>query len=125
MTTSLTKGMPRRETCTQAPPGFSLVWWPDGGVGLSKRAWRRLAVVQPPITSSPAVRQLLWISMASVVTLESSMMFGTALISAGLVMTDTGALTRSKIVPRFTAKGSLRWPTKSLAGWLQPGMLTV
>ncbi len=57
--------------------------------------------------------------------LASSMMFGAALISAGSVITDTGALTRSKIVPRLTAKASLRWPTKSLAGMLQPGTLTL
>jgi len=30
--------MPRRDTCTQAPPGFSAVWWPDGGIGFSSKA---------------------------------------------------------------------------------------
>ena len=64
-------------------------------------------------------------SSASEVTFASSMVFGAALISAGSVITATGAFTRSKIVPRLTAKASLRWPTNILAGMLQPGMLTV
>ena len=36
----------------------------------------------------------------------------------------TGALTRSKMVPRFTANAlGLRWPTKSLPGVPQPGIV--
>ena len=43
----------------------------------------------------------------------------------GSVITATGAFTRSKIVPRLTANGSCRWPTNSLPGVPQPGMLTL
>jgi len=51
-------------------------------------------------------------------------LFGAALISAGFVITSSGALTRSKIAPRLTANGSCRWPTKTRALVLQPGSLT-
>jgi len=29
ITSSFTSGLPKRETCTQAPPAFSEVWWPE------------------------------------------------------------------------------------------------
>jgi hypothetical protein len=83
-------------------------------------------VVQPPITVSlPCVRQVRCTSIANEVTLASSIVLGTALIRAESVITSTGALTRSKMVPRLTAKASLRWPTKSRAGCVQPGTFTL
>jgi hypothetical protein len=89
---------------------------------------RRLAVVQAPMTSSPCsllFRQDLCTSRASVVTFLSARVLGAAPIKVASVMTPTGAFTRSKMVPRLTANASWRWPTKSRAGWLQPGMFTV
>ncbi len=125
--------MPRRETCVQAPPVRSLACRPDWGVPSSSRAWRRLAVVQAPITLSvvEAVRQLAGISTASEVTFLSdsspnsltSLVPFKALALASLVMTLAGALTRSKMRPRLTEKASLRWPTKTRPGVLQPGMV--
>ena len=86
-------------------------------------------MVQPPITVSlPAVRQSLWTSSASVVTLWSWMEFAAAaLMFAGLVITDSGAFTRSKMGPRLTAKPSWRWPTNMRPVSLplgQPGIFT-
>src|SRR6185369_17838202 len=75
ITTSLTSGMPRRDTCVHAPPASSCVWWPLFGALLSSRPWRRLTVVHPPITGSLAplaTRQLVGTSIASVVTLASA-----------------------------------------------------
>ena len=69
--------------------------------------------------------QSLCTSSASVVTFLSPMVLGAALMSVGSVMTPAVAFTRSKMVPRFTAKASWRWPANSFAGWLQPGMVTV
>src|SRR5207249_2268538 len=80
ITTSFTSGLPRRDTCTHAPPST------DGpfaaptvvgplGEGFSTRLWRSDAVVQPPMTGSlPAVRQLAGTSTASDVMFLSSMM---------------------------------------------------
>ena len=75
--------------------------------------------------SVPATRQLRCTSTAIEVTFLLPMVLATAPMLAGLVITATGAFTRSKIVPRLTAKLSWRWPTNTLAGMLQPGMLTV
>src|SRR5687768_11540153 len=97
--------MPSRDTCVHAPPTTAVVWWLALGFGLSRMLWSRLEVCQAPITGSlQADRQDLCTSTACEGTLASSMVFGTALISAGFVITDSGALTRSKIVPSLTAK---------------------
>ena len=78
------------------------------------------------MTSSPALfKQARGTSSASVVTFFIASSFGAALIFVGSVMTATGALTRSKIVPRLTANGSWRCPTNIRAGIAQPGMFTV
>ena len=71
ITSSLTSGMPRRETCTHGPPSTS--GRANVGSGFSRRAWRSEALVQPPMTPLPLpVRQLLCSSSAIVVTLASS-----------------------------------------------------
>ena len=118
--------MPKRETWVQAPPTFSLVCKPERGEPLSTRAWRKLAVVQPPMTLSPEalVRQVVGTSNASEVMFLSAMVPAPkAAALASLVMTAAGALIRSKIVPRVTANASCRWPTNTLPGVAQPGML--
>ena len=78
---SFTSGIPSRETCVQAPPSMEApVGLLDGltlatllslcGTGLRTADWRRLAVVQAPITGSlPAVRQAAGTSSAIEVTL--------------------------------------------------------
>jgi hypothetical protein len=56
------------------------------GLAVEQRAWRRLAVVQPPITSSPCsplFRQDRCTSSASVVTFLSPMVLGAAPIRPG------------------------------------------
>jgi len=62
------------------------------GGRVEQAALRVLAVVQAPITGSlPAVRQLLCTSIASVVTLLPSMTLTPAFLSAGSVITLSGA----------------------------------
>src|SRR5215475_3629897 len=88
------------------------------------RAWRMLAVVQPPITSwLPDFKQAIGTSSAMLVMLCFASGLGTAFRAPSLVMAAAGALTRSKTGPRLTAKLSLRCPTNTLPGVEQPGML--
>src|SRR5215467_3957215 len=88
------------------------------------RAWRRLAVVQPPMTFwLPDFTHAIGTSSAMVVMLLSANGLGTALRAASLVMAAAGALMRSKTGPRLTAKLSLRCPTNALPGVGHPGML--
>ncbi|MNT78286.1 hypothetical protein D3C72_2175070 [compost metagenome] len=96
------------------------------GAGFSKRPWRRLAVVQPPMTgSAPAVRQAVGTSISMAVTFflaRSSLAADSAFAAnsvAGALM-----LIKSNVSPKFTTNGSLRWPTNRRAGVAQPGMLT-
>ena len=97
--------MPRRETCAHGPPSLLAELLLLPGLGLIKRAWRTLAVVQPPITFSlPAVKQLLGISMANVVTFLSARSSRSTLsLPTGLAI-----LIKSKVSPKFTTKESLR-----------------
>jgi len=44
------------------------------------------------------------------------------MIGDASVITESGALISSKMTPRLTANGSLRWPTKRRPGTAQPGM---
>ena len=81
MMTSLTSGMPRRDTCAHAPPSTEasvgcataptlLTLLALCGSPFSTWVWRMLAVVQPPITGLlPWVRQEAATSSASEVTL--------------------------------------------------------
>ena len=87
------------------------------------RAWRMLAVVQPPMTFwLPDFTQAIGTSSAMVVMLFSARGLGTALRVVSLVIAAAGALMRSKTGPRFTAKLSLRCPTNTFPGVGQPGM---
>ncbi len=131
ITSSLTSGADRRDTCVKAPPftsGFA-----NDAVGLRMRAWRRLAEVQPPITPLPLpVRHAAGSSSANVVMLASETMsfFGSCLMPmppgsppwSGGTSASTGTkFTRSNIWPRLTTKLSSRWPTNTRPVFAQPG----
>ena len=108
ITTSLTSGMPRRETCVQAPPAIAGSAWPLFGALLEQRALAQAG--RGPAAdhrSSPpaASRQLVGTSSASVVTFlhrrgrrcrrPSALSSRNAL--GGLKSAAPGTLTRSKI----------------------------
>jgi len=131
ITSSLTSGADRRETCVNAPPltsGFANV-----ALGLRMRAWRRLADVQPPITPLPLpVRQAAGSSSASVVMLASEMMSlallclmpmppGSPPWSGGTSASTGTKFTRSNTLPRLTTKLSSRCPTNTRPLLPQPG----
>ena len=105
MTTSLTSGMPSRDTCAQAPPLRVVVPWPLLGGLAIRRPWRALAVVQPPMIGPlpPAVRQAMGTSSASVDTFFCASASGLA-----LVVPSGFRLIRSNTWPRATVNGSLR-----------------
>ncbi len=112
MTTSLTSGMPRRETCTHAPP--SRAGLVNVASGLSARAWRTLAVAQVPTMLPSALltepfTQAIGSSSAIDVTLYWPIGFGT-LPPVGLrrPVASSGPLMRSKMLPRRTAR-SVSW----------------
>ena len=79
MTTSLTSGLPSRDTCVSAPPSTDAFVRPRSasnvGAGFSTLTCGKLAVVQPPMTGSlPSVRHEIGTSRISDVTFLSSMM---------------------------------------------------
>jgi len=79
------------------------------------------------MTGSPAplaTRQAAGTSSAIDVTfLSASESVPTSRLALSSRKAALGTFTRSKITPRLTANGSLRWPTKTLPGEVQPGML--
>ena len=101
ITTSLTNGIPKRDTCVQAPPltaGCLKL-----GVGSNTRTCGKLAVVHPPIIpfSFPPVKQEIGTSSAIVVIFLSFIVFFSPSTSPrGLVFT------KSNTSPKLTAKDS-------------------
>jgi hypothetical protein len=123
ITTSLTSGMPRRDTCTSSPLAALAPVRPAAGEAITLRFIGTLAVVHAPMMSPlPSVRHAIGISRTIAVTFLSPSESTDANSASGLSSTAGYLmLTRSNVSPRLTTNGSLRWPTNTRPFCAQPG----
>src|SRR6266576_1573316 len=123
MTSSLTSGMPSRDTCTKLPDcvvGSS----PGPGNAVMTRDAGTLAVVHPPMMGLlPLVRQGIGTSRMIDVTLSSESESTVANSASGFNSTAGYLmLTKSNVSPKLTTNGSLRCPTNTRPAPVQPGI---